>query len=212
MVSEKNTLLKETNHRVKNSFQVVSGLLYLQSSTIKNKEASEAFNQAQNRINAMTLLHQRLYKKDHLDGVNAQEYLENLVLDIIQTQAVLAQPLQKKINVAPFILDIETISYIGLIVNELVTNSLKHAFTLSNTKPLIEVSLQQKKDTLQLQVTDNGIGMTSSGERNTMGLSLIEDFAKKLDASISVEKNQEMTPVGTKTTLSIKKYNLLAYE
>lgn len=212
MVHEKNTLLKETNHRVKNSFQVVSGLLYLQASTIKNKEASQAFNQAQNRINAMTLLHQRLYNKDHLDGVNAQEYLENLVLDIIQTQTMLTEPIQKKIKVAPIIIDIEAISYIGLIVNELVTNSLKHAFTVTGVNPMIEVLLQEKNNQLQLQVADNGIGMAAAESENTMGLSLIEDLAKKLDATISIGKNQKMDPVGTRTILLIKKYNLLNHE
>lgn len=212
MVSEKNTLLKETNHRVKNSFQVVSGLLYLQSSTIKNEEASQAFNQAQNRINAMALLHQRLYKKDHLDGVNAKEYLENLVLDIIQTQSTPTQQLQKKIEVTSFILDIETISYIGLIVNELVTNSLKHAFVSTSVTPLIEVSLQKKNETLQLQVTDNGSGIKDGPTENTMGLSLIEDLAKKLNASIDIQNVNETAPFGTRALLSIKKYNLLGYE
>ena len=212
MVQEKNTLLKETNHRVKNSFQVVSGLLYLQSSTIKNKEAVEAFNQAQNRINAMALLHQRLYTKEHLDGINAREYLENLVVDIIQTQNVLSQQLQKELHVAPLIIDIETISYIGLIVNELVTNSLKHAFSVSNAAPLIEVSLQKKNETLQLEVADNGCGISTSSTENTMGISLIEDLAKKLDASIYINQNHETDPVGTRTKLSIKKFKLLANE
>ncbi len=206
-VEEKNTLLREVHHRVKNSFQIVSGLLFLQASGIKNKQANKALNEVQNRVNSMVLLHQKLYQEDNLNGVNCKDYIETLVGDIVSTNSFV-QHIDKRLDIAPLILDIETISPIGLIVNELVTNSLKHAFPKKIANPYIEVYIKNHNDKLRVRVTDNGIGITDSF-KNTMGLSLIYDLSKKLDANVNFSSLSTVAPKGTEVIIDIRSFKLL---
>lgn len=206
-VEEKNTLLKETHHRVKNSFQIVSGLLFLKSSTVKDKAASKVLTETQNRINSMAVLHQKLYKKDYTSGVDCNDYITDLVSDILSSYS--NPHIEKRLDVESITLNIETVTSLGLIINELVTNSLKYAFTEDIINPYIEIKLYALKNNLVLRIIDNGIGFSEKQkEEDTLGISLVKDLATKINASVTFENLQNNNPKGTKITILIEDYKL----
>lgn len=208
IVAEKNMLLKETHHRVKNSFQIVSGLLFLQASNIKDKFASKALMETQNRINSMAVLHQKLYKQDHSSGIDCKDYITALITDILASYSL--PNIEKRLNVSPIIMDVEVVTSIGLIINELVTNSLKYAFTEKSDNDYIEITLSQKKDTIILEVIDNGKGIAKSDyNKDSLGLSLVKDLAEKINGKISFNYLQNIKPKGTRVTLVLKEKDVL---
>lgn len=201
LVDEKNLLLRETHHRVKNSFQIVSSLLYLQSETIQDKQAALAVKEAQNRVKSMVLIHQKLYSKDQLVGVNAKEYLEDLVRDIIDNQS--AENIRVEKSIQPIVLGIDTITPIGLIANELITNILKHAFDSTIQNPTIQIELAKNDDILNFRVSDNGKGMGTPRE-DSFGIKLIRSLAKKLKADVNFRSDN-----GVSVEIKIRKFDLL---
>ncbi|WCO01400.1 tetratricopeptide repeat-containing sensor histidine kinase [Psychroserpens ponticola] len=207
-VGEKNMLLKETHHRVKNSFQIVSGLLFLQSSTIKDKAASKALQETQNRINSMAVLHQKLYKQDHTSGIDCKDYITALMTDILSSYSL--PNIEKKLMVEPIIMDIEVVTSLGLIINELVTNSLKYAFSDEQTNSYIEISLKKNNDDVVLEVIDNGNGISEgSDKKDTLGLSLVRDLSEKINGKISFESLQNTDPKGTKVSIVLNESDIL---
>lgn len=204
LVDEKNTLLKETHHRVKNSFQIVSSLLYLQSENIQDKEAALAVKEAQNRVKSMILIHQKLYSKDQLIGIDSKEYLEDLVDDIIQNQSFSIENLTVTKNCESYVFSIDTITPMGLIVNELITNVIKYAFPEKHPNPELMVSFMKKNNGLELQVADNGTGIKNQENKNSFGLKLVNSLAKKLKATVTFENKN-----GTTITLFITKFEEL---
>ena len=207
-VGEKNMLLKETHHRVKNSFQIVSGLLFLQSSTIKDKAASKALKETQNRINSMAVLHQKLYKQDHTSGIDCKDYITALIADILSSYSL--PNIEKKLTVEPIIMDIEVVTSLGLIINELVTNSLKYAFSDTTSNNLIEIKLQKQEDNIVLEVNDNGIGFSEDREKkDTLGLSLVRDLSEKINGKISFGPVQDLHPKGTKVVIVLNENDIL---
>ncbi|MEZ4857610.1 MAG: histidine kinase dimerization/phosphoacceptor domain -containing protein [Flavobacteriaceae bacterium] len=183
-VDEKNVLLKETHHRVKNSFQMVSSLLYLQSENIEDKEAKLAMKEAQNRVRSMVLIHQKLYSKDQLVGINTKEYFTDLTHDIFESHQFKGNAIKYNLEVASLVLGIETITPLGLILNELITNVIKHAFPSVSENSLMQIRFKKIGETLQLQVEDNGMGMPSEIRESSFGIQLIKSLAKKLKASL----------------------------
>lgn len=207
-VGEKNMLLKETHHRVKNSFQIVSGLLFLQSSTIKDKAALKALKETQNRINSMAVLHQKLYKQDHTSGIDCKDYITALIADILSSYSL--PNIEKKLTVEPIIMDIEVVTSLGLIINELVTNSLKYAFSDTTSNNRIEIKLQQKEDNIVLEVSDNGIGIAENEvKKDTLGLSLVNDLTEKISGKISFESLKNSHPKGTKVIIILNENDIL---
>ncbi|WP_179021143.1 tetratricopeptide repeat-containing sensor histidine kinase [Winogradskyella forsetii] len=205
-VDEKNVLLKETHHRVKNSFQIVSSLLYLQSESVEDKEAKIAIKEAENRVRSMVLIHQRLYNKDELIGINTKDYFIDLVRDIIESHQFKTEPIPYQLNVENLVLDIETTTPIGLILNELIVNSLKHAFDEVTSGSRITISFYKENENLVLKVTDNGKGFEGDLKSSSFGITLMKALSKKLKASLNY--NSELNK-GTEATLIIKKYKLL---
>ncbi len=196
-------LLKETHHRVKNSLQMISSLLYLQSENMEDKKASESVKDGQVRVKSMALIHQKLYQKDNLTGVEVSDYINDLAKGIFQSHNINNRDIKLEIEVEKMILDIDTITPIGIIINELIVNALKHAFT--NTKnALIRIMLYKKEDLLILQVADNGIGFEQTTKKEkSFGLKLIKSLSRKLKASLSfINKN------GTLVELKIKRFSI----
>lgn len=207
-IGEKNMLLKETHHRVKNSFQIVSGLLFLQTSKIKDKTAVKALTETQNRINSMAVLHQKLYKQDHTSGIDCKDYITALVADILSSFSI--PNIEKRLNVEPIIMDVEVVTSLGLIINELVTNSLKYAFPEKGNNDYIEITLEKKNNTIVLEVIDNGIGISKNEDNSdTLGLSLVKDLSEKINGKISFESLKNTVPKGTKVTISLDQNNIL---
>lgn len=205
-VDEKNVLLKETHHRVKNSFQIVSSLLYLQAENIEDKEAKLAMKEAQNRVRSMVLIHQKLYSKDQLVGINTKEYFEDLTRDVFESHQFKNNAIQHALDVAPIVLDIESITPLGLILNELITNVIKHAFDPVTETSSMQISLKKEGEHLLLEVVDNGIGMPSAIKESSFGIQLIKALAKKLKATLNFDPNHDG---GTRARLEIRRFTEL---
>ncbi len=205
-IDEKNALLKETHHRVKNSFQIVSSLLYLQSENIVDKEAKLAMKEAQNRVRSMVLIHQKLYSKEQLVGISTEEYFTDLTKDIFESHQFEENTIKYSLDVAPLVLDIETITPLGLILNELITNVLKHAFKPVSEKSEMQIRFKKYDDKLLLEVEDNGVGMPSEIKESSFGIQLITALSKKLKAKVGFSKGSLS---GTLATIDIHRFNEL---
>lgn len=200
-LEEKNILLREIHHRVKNNLQVISSLLKLQSQYIEDEGAIKAIAEGRNRVHSMALLHQNLYKEDNLTGVNMKEYFTNLIEGLFDAYKITDIKLVTEIE--DLTLDIDTVIPLGLIANELVSNALKHAFENVENGILV-VKLLEKDGYLILNVKDNGNGydenLVAEGKKS-FGQKLIKSLSDKLEAVVQVT-----TTTGTDVTLSIKDY------
>jgi two-component sensor histidine kinase len=205
-VDEKNVLLKETHHRVKNSFQIVSSLLYLQSENMQDSEAQQAIKEAQNRVRSMVLIHQKLYNKDQLVGIDTQEYFHDLTREIFDSHQENGKTVNYVLQVESMMLDIESITPIGLILNELITNVLKHAYDVEDMDRKMEISFQKEGNRLILKVSDNGKGMPEQVHESSFGIKLMKALAKKLKATLQFKKAPEN---GTIAILEVSRFNLL---
>lgn len=188
-LQEKEVMLKEIHHRVKNNLQVISSLLKLQAGYIKDDRILEVFKESQNRVRAMALIHEKLYQSDDLAKTDFAEYIHSLVHDLFRSYSINSRAIQLKLNVEDVRLSIDTAIPCGLIINELVSNSLKYAFS-DQKSGKIEISLQaQGNDYYQLIVQDNGDGFpTNLDFRNTksLGLQLVCNLTKQLHGEIQL--------------------------
>ena len=158
---EKEFLLKEIHHRVKNNLEIVSSLLSLQASELKDSNVIEAMKESQHRVHSMGMIHQKLYQGKSLASVEMKDYFINLGNYIIHAfgaeNRILVDCDMKRME-----LDVDMAIPIGLIVNELLTNALKHAFP-DHGEGLVTISLSNRSSYLLLEVSDNGIGMKKEG-------------------------------------------------
>lgn len=203
---EKEVLLQEIHHRVKNNLQVVSSLLYLQSKKIKDKPTFEILQDSQNRVRSMALVHEKLYQSKDLARVDFAEYARNLANYILRSHGVNSNVIKLKIKVDDVFLGIDTAVPCGLILNELVSNSLKHAFPGGREGEIrIELRLDDDKK-FTLMVSDNGVGIPKDLDfRNTesLGLQLVDTLVNQLEGTIELDRSG-----GTafKTTFTELKY------
>jgi two-component sensor histidine kinase len=202
-LSDKELLLKEIHHRVKNNLQVVSSLLGLQSEYIKDDNALTAINEGRNRVRSMALIHQQLYSEENLTGINVKTYLETLIRGLFDTYDINEEKIQFQLEIEDLELDVDTVIPLGLIANELISNALKHAFT-DQQDGMILVNLWEKDDAIHFSVKDNGKGMDTSllnEEMESFGYQMILAFKEKLDAEINISGDN-----GTDVQLTIKNY------
>ncbi len=188
-LKDKEVLLREIHHRVKNNLQVVSSLLNLQSQYISDEEALKAIVEGKNRVSSMALIHQSLYREDGLTSIDTQEYFGNLVESLLDSYQVDEEEIALHMNVAQIDLDVETMIPLGLIANELISNALKHAFRQKRDGNTLHFGLWEENGKLHLEIKDNGVGMDSDAFFNSdnFGNKLIQAFQKKLGAEIEVE-------------------------
>ena len=185
---EKEVLLKEIHHRVKNNLQVISSLLSLQARYLSDPKAREIFNESQNRVQSIALVHEQLYQSPDLSHVNFSDYTASLLDNLFHNYSAVDRGISKVIDVGGARLTIDVAIPCGLIVNELVTNAIKHAFPDGRTGT-IRVVLREDPDELTLVVTDDGTGMPEGLDaRNTgsLGLDLVFTFAEQLDATVEI--------------------------
>ena len=201
-LEEKDTLLKEIHHRVKNNLQVISALLTLQSSHLKDAQAKIALREGQDRVQSMALIHKDLYQHDNLKGVNAKEYLSQLVENLV-TSYKLQNNIEVEMQVEEILFDVDTMIPLGLMINELISNTLKHAFA-DDQSGKMKIFLKELNDILHLQISDNGKGVTEKelSSNKSFGYSLIKSFARKLDADYTISSEN-----GFQIDLAIKKYS-----
>ena len=190
---EKETLLKEIHHRVKNNLQIISSLLRLQSRQLRDQQTLEHFKESQNRVQAMALIHEKLYQSSNLAQIDFQEYIRTLVQELFRSYDVHRRAITLKLNVTPVSLAIDTAIPCGLIINELVSNSLKYAFP-DNREGEICINLQESdKGQFILSISDNGVGLAEYLDfRNTssLGLQLVCRLTKQLEGSIELNAKQ----------------------
>lgn len=191
---ERELLLKEIHHRVKNNMQIVSSLLRMQARRLGDPRILEIINDSRNRIGAIALVHKALYRPDSLSSVSLREYIEELTTQLVDFYAGEHEGVSLVTEVEPVTINIETATPCGLIINELVTNSFKYAFP-GDRKGKISVTLQRKSqgDGYLLQVADNGIGLPAGFDirrGDTLGLQLVVNLAEhQLQGQVEVFSN-----------------------
>lgn len=187
---EKEILLKEIHHRVKNNLHVISNLLDLQSDYIDDRKVQELFADSQNRIHTMALIHEQLYQSKDLGEINFSEYIHTLMDNLFFSFSDRASIVKSIINVEPITLNIETAIPCGLLINELVTNSFKHAFPNNESGEVCIELHQDEQQKIHLTIRDNGIGIPADIDWQnspSLGLKLVRILAKQLKAEIELD-------------------------
>jgi two-component sensor histidine kinase len=190
-LKEKETLLAEIQHRAKNNLAIITGLLNLQTEKAPCEESRQLMIESRNRVMSISMVHERLYKKDNLSKINLKLYLSELVKEVVKSFPVKTHQIETIEELDLVELEIIKAVPIGLIVNEAITNSLKHAFNASNTKPTIKLKMQLIYDRVQICIMDNGEGFIDleNKQDSSLGLSLIESLCDQIDAEV-VFKNE----------------------
>jgi PAS domain S-box-containing protein len=197
-LQEKEVLLREVHHRVKNNMQVISSLLNLQSRHIKDPNVLEMFRESQRRIRSMALIHERLYQSSDLSRIEFSQYLRNLATHIFHSCQVDASRVHLKIEAEEVHLNVNTAIPCGLIVNELVSNALKHAFPEGRSGELDIVLHRVAGDGYILRVKDDGVGFPEGldfRKTETLGMQIVNTLVSQIDASIDLgqEKGTQFT-------------------
>ncbi len=190
---EKTTLVREVHHHVKNNLQIVVSLLRMQSHEVENPEFRMLFQESINRIMAMSLIHHKLYQNKNLSQIRIGDYLDELVREIM-TLSVTGREVQYEIQTEADRIGLKTLVPLGLLVNELVSNSLKHAFDDALQQARIEIRIYKGADGwLDMTYRDNGSWKAVAESGNSFGLILIDALVEQLDGSKEVRKEAEGT-------------------
>ncbi|MBK8500879.1 MAG: tetratricopeptide repeat protein [Saprospiraceae bacterium] len=188
---EKEILLREIHHRVKNNLQIISSLLSLQSRNVDDSAIKDAMKAGQNRVHSMALIHQNLYQEGDLIGVNTKDYITKLTTSLWHSYNIEEERISLVTDIDPLRLDVDIMIPVGLILNELISNALKYAFV--DGKPgSVHISLQAENDNLKLVVKDDGPGfeqLASEKTKKSMGMKLIHAFTQKLRGQLEINSN-----------------------
>jgi len=206
-LTEKEALLKEIHHRVKNNLQIIQSMLNLQISQLKDEMSIALFKESQNRVYSMALIHEKLYQSESLAKINFHEYIRSLVNHLFLSYGAAGRAIKSKIVMEDIYLDVDTTIPCALIINELISNSLKHAFPASQngekTAGEILISLTHNEGgSFFLTVSDNGAGLPEGLEIqncNSLGLKLVNALVTQLNGGIHIESG-----IGTKFTISFE--------
>jgi len=188
-VAEKELLLKEVHHRVKNNLQMISALFYLQSLNFTDENILKVFRDGQDRIKSIALIHESLYKSHNLGKVDFNEYIRQLVSYLSQSYGDILGKVNFKVNTENIFLNINTAIPCGMIINELISNSLKHAFPDGRIGEIC-IDISSEDGNFKLVVSDNGIGFKDElniKESKTLGFQLIETLVKQIGGNMSLD-------------------------
>ena len=190
-LAEKEVLLKEINHRVKNNLQIISSLLHLQSRDIHDEQALRSFQVSQERIRAMALVHEKLYQSDDLARIDFGDYIKGLAADLRSSYGLSSQHIKLKIDVDNILLGVDTAIPCGVIVNELVANSLKHAFP-GDRSGEIAISFQAVDGDYTMLFRDDGVGLPEDldiSHPSSLGLTIVNALTGQLGGTIDLGRN-----------------------
>ena len=188
---EKETLLKEIHHRVKNNLQIVSSLLSLNSNKLRNKRAQEVFLDCQNRIKSMSLIHEQLYGKTDLAKINAKDYIEEIIQELIRSYKA-SDKIKVKCDLEELYYDLNVSVPFGLILNELIANSLKYAFP--DGKGEILISLKKNNSGVVLSIEDNGCGFNLNEiSEDSLGLELVKTLTDQINGKFTIDSSGKGT-------------------
>ncbi len=193
---ENELLLREVHHRVKNNLQIVSSLLNLQSSTAQNPQAQALLLESQNKIASMALLHEMLYQEDRVSEINYTDYLSRLVPNLIQSARRIKHHIDYNIDVPGVYFNMDTSIPLSLIINEIITNSLKHGFG-PNDKGLINITIRKlESPQFFLEIGDDGLGSHENMQANrsdSLGLELVRGLILQLNGEFEKDNTKKGT-------------------
>ena len=192
-LGDREILLREIHHRVKNNLNVIYGLLALQTRELDDAAAAAALTDSQQRVKVMATVHETLYESTNVSRIKADEFANRIVSELKEVYAIDHSRIRIETSLDCFILDLEQAIPVGLILNELITNALKHAFP-GTRRGVVRVSVSLKEDdSIELCVCDDGIGMENAGgdgEARTLGLRLVEALSRQLDGRVEFTGEQ----------------------
>jgi two-component sensor histidine kinase len=197
---EKELLLKEIHHRVKNNLQVISSLLSLQAAQIEDPNAREVFKDSQARVHSIALLHEKLYRSDELARIDMDAYLKELTRDLMQTYGAAAEQIDVVTDAHGVTVAVDMAVPSALIVNELVTNAMKHAFIGRTKGGRVRITMTKSGGRIDLVVADDGVGLPWGADWQhapTLGLRIVRTLTRQLDGELRIEKAD-----GTRCTIT----------
>lgn len=200
-LDEKDILVKEIHHRVKNNLMIISSLLNLQAHQIKDEKALDIFQESQNRAKSMAMIHERLYRTEGMREIEFDEYIRELATDIFHTYR-LGPGIELELDLEHVKIDVNNAIPLGLIINEIVTNSLKYAFPDGRGKLSIQFYRLKAKDEFELVISDDGVGLPEDFDfkkAKSLGLKLVNSLTEQLDCSIELDRSH-----GTQFTIKFK--------
>ena len=192
-LKEREVMLREIHHRVKNNMQIISSLLRLQSRQIRNKKILDLFNVGQNRIRSMALIHESLYQSSDMAKINFSDYINRLTTHLLSTYRVDMERIRMKVDVRDIYLDINRAIPCGLVINELVSNSLRHAFPESKKGDVKVIMKANKQDKYSLVVKDTGVGFPEDvdfRQTESLGMQLVIDLISQLRGTIRLKRDK----------------------
>ena len=194
-LEEKEVLLKEIHHRVKNNMQIVSSLLGLQSHYIGDKNALDVFKESRSRVRSMAMIHENLYQTENIARINFDEYIQKLVSELFNSYKTDVSLITHEMDLCEVSLDIDTAIPCGLILNELVTNSIKHAFPISKNEENGVINVKLSKETenmVEIVVSDNGVGFPENIDFQnspSLGLKLVNNLVIQINGEMELKNN-----------------------
>jgi PAS domain S-box-containing protein len=203
-LTEKEILLKEVHHRVKNNMQVISSILNLQSAYVTDPGTLQILKESQNRIKSMAFIHESLYTNKDFSKIDFSDYISNLVRNLFRTYDVFDDTIKLELNIEKIYLNLDLAIPCGLIMNELISNSLKYAFDI-HKGGIIKIMLTLENEFVKLEVGDDGIGIDEAIDienTQTLGLQLISSLVEQLEGELDLDRSN-----GTKFTIKFKKDN-----
>ncbi len=193
-LNEKEVLIREIHHRVKNNLQIIASLLHLQERCVEGEEFVNMLKESETRVKSMAIIHEKLYQSPTLANINFKEYIENLVYDILYTYGVQEGFIKTNMDIEDINLNIDTAIPLGLIINEIITNSVKYAFPES--KGVITIELKSINEEMELIVSDNGKGLPNDinlENAETLGLQLVNNLTNQIDGHIYIDRSNGTT-------------------
>ena len=189
-LKDKEVLLREIHHRVKNNMQIISSLLNLQIDYLNDEDAVDVLKESQNRVKSMAMIHEKLYLSTDLTKINFVDYIQSLISNLFYSYNVKEDHIKPILKIEDVNLNIETAIPCGLIITELISNCLKYAFP-NQMKGKIIISLKQVEDKFELIISDNGIGLPENININkikTLGILLVKSLTEQIDGKISIQR------------------------
>ncbi len=195
LLKDKEMLMKEIHHRVKNNLMIISSLLSLQSKYIKDEDARGIFKESQNRAKSMALIHERLYRSSDLKSIDFPDYLRSLTRDLFDTYLTERGRVRLEMDVDNVMMDVNNAVPLGLIINEMVTNSLKYAFPGDN-EGIIGIKFHKEGDEYILMVSDDGVGIPDDFEvekSDSLGMLLINSLTSQIQGELELKRHPGTT-------------------
>ena len=188
-LNEKEILIREIHHRVKNNLQIITSLLHLQEDTV-NEEVAAVLRDIEGRVMSMAIIHENLYQSPHFNDINLKLYIEKLLYDILYIYRIPKGTIKTNLDIQEIRLNLDTAIPLGLIINELITNIVKYAFIDFNG--IITIKLEPYLDVLELTIADNGRGLPKNIDiehSETLGLQLVNNLINQIEGKLKININ-----------------------